>query len=559
VGLGAAAPIVTATARALADGWKPAGDQAIIATRAFDVLTSRTPLIGQYSDSTVVTHHTVRSLGPMLYWLLALPAHFAAPGAMTLTIGLVNTIASVGVVALARRRGGLPLMFASAIALVLMCRSLAPEVLHDVWNPSAGLLPFTSLVFLCWSVACGEHRLLPITALVASFVIQLQLTYLLPSLGLLMIALAGLIASRITSRGAARELAAQGGDAPSDESPGGEERDSGAARRGRVRWWALAAVLVLIACWTPPVIEQLTESPGNFTAVVRTATANTHKLGASVGWHAVVRAIGLPPWWLTNPPSPWQRKFEVRGGSSSLATVSSLVILAALLAVAVLGLFRRRPAEWSGALIALVLCAGLAANAGSTPDTHLLAATLGYTLWWGSPAGMFVWLILGFSIASMAVVAVVAVAVASGQPSDFHLPEYRPLSTMYAALDRSIPSGRTVRLLSTLGNETFRFKMAARFALRRRGIHPLSPGTDTRLGSWYELGGRRYDCTVYVKDGNTSPARNSMLLARFVFSSGPQRFPISMWVSPGGCPKGTARHGASTLAGKRSAAHHGGP
>lgn len=575
VGLGAAAPILTATARALVDGWKPAGDQAIIATRAFDVLTSRTPLIGQYSDSTAVTHHTVRSLGPMLYWLLALPAHFAAPGALTLTIGLVNTAASVGVVTLARRRGGLPLMFAGAIALVLMCRSLAPEVLHDVWNPSAGLLPFTLLVFLCWSVACGEHRLLPITALVGSFVIQLQLTYLLPSLGLLLIALAGLIASRIAPRVAARRDDAPGGDPPDEEEPAGERQESEAAPDGRVRWWALAAVLVVIACWTPPVIDQLTESPGNFTAVVRTATASTHKLGASVGWHAVVRAIGLPPWWLTNPPSPWQRKFEVRSASSSLATVSSLVMLAALLAAAVLGLFRRRPAEWSGALIALVLCAGLAANAGSTPDTHLLSSTLGYTLWWGSPAGMFVWLILGFSIASMlapriprprspallapalaaagvASLAVVAAAVASGQPSDFHLPEYRPLGAMYAALDRGIPPGRTVRLLSTLGNETFRFKMAARFALRRRGIHPLSPGTDTRLGSWYELGGRRYDCTVDVKDGNASPARHSALLARFVFSPGPQRFPISVWVSPAGCPRGVGRPGPSRIAGKRS-------
>src|SRR4029077_13283629 len=128
VGLCAAGPVIASTLRALVDGWMPAGDQAIIATRAYDVFTSRTPLVGQYSDASTVTHDVVNSLGPMLYWLLALPARFGSPGTLTLAIGLANTLAIVGVVALARRRGGLALMFVTAIAVVLMCRSLAPEV-----------------------------------------------------------------------------------------------------------------------------------------------------------------------------------------------------------------------------------------------------------------------------------------------------------------------------------------------------------------------------------------------------------------------------------------------
>src|SRR2546429_8831648 len=114
---------------------------------------------------------------------------------MTLTMGAVNSLAIVGAVALARRRGGVILMFATALAIALMCQSLAAETFHDIWNPSAALFPFTLLIFLCWSLACGEYRLLPLTALVASFVLQANLTYLPPTVGLLAVRLGGLALS----------------------------------------------------------------------------------------------------------------------------------------------------------------------------------------------------------------------------------------------------------------------------------------------------------------------------------------------------------------------------
>ena len=541
VGLCAAVPVIASTISALADGWMPAGDQAIIATRAYDVLSSRTPLVGQHSDAGAVIGHSVYSLGPMLFWLLALPARFGSPGSLTLTMGLANTFAIVGVVALARRRGGRPLMLITAVAVVLMCGSLAPEVLHDVWNPSAGLLPFTLLIFLCWSLACGEHRLLPLSVLVASFVVQCQLAFLPPSLGLLVVGLAGLGVSR-TSFG------------PRTAAP-----TSG--RRGGVWRWVLAALLVAFICWTPPVIDQIEGHPGNLTALVRTATAKQPTLGATVGWRAVIRTVGVPPWWLENPSSPWERKNEVRTAASKLATVSCLLMLCALLAVAAAGLLRRRADLCAGATICLALCAALAAVAAATPTTRLLSATLGYTMWWGSPAGMFVWVMLGWSLTAMladrvpsrrrvpalasaagiaigvGAVAVAGAAVAVAERPDYHLPEYRPLGVMFAALRRSVPAGRTVLLIGSLGDETFRFKMAARFALVRRGIRPLSPGTDTRLGSWYELRHRRYDCTVYVDDGVASPARRAAVAARLMFRDSTGSHPMSVWVSPAGCPR----------------------
>jgi hypothetical protein len=506
------------------------------------VFTAHTPLLGQHSDAGALTHHAVYSLGPMLYWLLALPARLASPGALTLTVGLLNTAAIVGAVVLARRRGGRALMFIAALAIVLMSRSLGPEVLHDVWNASAGLFPFTLLLFLCWSLACGEYRLLPLSVLVANFVVQFQLAFLAPSLGALAVGLAGLVVS----------LRSPGGDSVTRSFAG---RESG---RRHVWRWALAALLVTAICWAPPAIQQFEGSPGNLTGVMRTATANHSTLGATVGWRAVVLTVGIPPWWLRSPASPWNRKNEVRQAPSALATVSAALLLCGLLLLAGVGLLRRRVELWAGALIALALCAGVATIASATPTTRLLSATLGYTMWLASPAGMFAWVVLAWapiallvglglpgwltptlaSAAAFGALAIGAADVAAAERPDEHLPEYRPLGALFASLDRTIPKGRTVRLIGSLDNATFRFKMAARYALVRRGIRPLSPGTDTRLGSWYELRGRRYDCTVYVEDGNAHPSRGAVSIAGMLYD---HSHPLSVWVAPAGCPGRGAR------------------
>jgi hypothetical protein len=596
VGVCAAGPVIAATLRAVAAGWLPAGDQAIIATRAYDVLTSRTPLVGQHSDVWELIHHAVYSPGPMLYWLLALPVRFAGLWSLPVTMCLLNTAAIVGSVALARRRGGRTLMLASAIAIVVMSRSLAPEALHDVWNPSAGLFPFTLLIFLCWSIASGEYRLLPLAVLVASFVVQLQLTYLAPSVLLAAVALAGLLVSLRAGRmrtGAQQERAdprmqqqresarsRQPGvsPGPTGVSPGptgvspGPTGVSPEPRRGRprVRRFALAAVLVGAVCWTPPIVDQLQGHPGNITEIVRAERANRDTLGSTVGRRAVVLAVGIRPWWTTDPSSPWQKKREVRAEPDALATISTALLLAALAAFVAIGVRRRREELWGGALICISLCAALAAVAASTPTTRLLSATLGYTLWWGSPAGMFVWLFSAFAAVSLwarrpllrrfspgltaaagiAAVAISAAAVAAGQRADEHVREYQPLKALFSALDRRVPAGRTVLLVGALGKPTFRFKMAARLALRRRGMHPLSPGTDTRLGSWYELDHRRYDCAVYVQDGGARPARDATRLASFLYAGD---HPLSVWMSPPGCPPA----GAGVTAAPRRARERG--
>jgi hypothetical protein len=549
-GLAAAIPVIASSVRAIGAGWVPLADRGIIATRAHDVFTSHMPLVGQYTLAGEVTGQVTHSLGPMLFWLLALPAYYGSTVGMTLTMCTLNTLSIVGCVALARARGGRVLMAMTALAIALMCQSLAAETFHDIWNPSAGLFPFTLLVFLCWSLACGAYRLLPLTVLVASFVVQAHLTYLPPTLALLAVGLGGLAL--------------------------GLARDGGAKlrrRRRRALAWGLATVLVATACWSATIAGQLSERPGNVTLVVRSATTSKQTLGAAVGWHAVVRAVGITPWWLRTPKSRWQRKYEVRSEPSALASDSCIAMLVALALACALAIVRGRRAVAALALSALVLCPALAAVAASTPTPRVLSATLGYTLWWGSQAGMMVWLALawalwlalawalrrlrrviagrgiGFarvgcghrvgavasiSLAMLAVGATAAVGTTvaqQGEP-DEHLGAYAAVRAIDSHLRGLVAPHGSVLLEGALDDVTMPIKPAIRYFLVARGVRVLAPGSSLRLGTWYELYRRRYREAIYLSDVPRAPVAHAPLAFDVSFREGAwQRATVYVWIS----------------------------
>jgi hypothetical protein len=548
-GVAAALPVIVATVHAVEDHWVPLADRGIIATRAHDVFTSHAPLVGQYSLAGEVTGHVTHSLGPMLFWLLALPAHAGSTVGMTVTIGAMNTVAIVATVALARRRGGQVLMVMCAIAIALMCRSLAAETFHDVWNNSAGLFPLTLLIFVCWSIACGDIWLLPLAVLVASFAIQAHLAYVPPSLGLLAVAVVGLVIHTVY------------------------RRRMGATPTRSVRsivLWSLATIVVAALCWSAPIINQTSEHPGNITRVIESATKSQARLGSRVGWNAVVRAVGVPPWWLQDPKSRWQRKYEVRSTPSTLASVSCLVILGALVAVAMLATLGRRGDLTALAGEALVLCAALGAVASSTPTIPVAAATLGYTMWWGSVCGMAVWLALAWSawvgllwllgrtvgggsrlrgaagpglgtglaiapvllsLAGLGATVAVGQAVAAVEKPDEHLALYRPTRIIASRLERLLPAGSTILMEGRLDSATMPIKPAVRYFLVTSDIRVLALGSYLRLGTWYELYHRPYREAVYLSDSLRPPVKGAELVASASFFEYRHRHTIYAWLS----------------------------
>ena len=573
-GLAAAIPVIVATARAVQAGWVPVADRGIIATRAHDVLTSHMPLVGQYTLAGEVTGQVTHSLGPMLFWLLAIPAHAGSTVGMTVVIGTFNTLCILGCVALARRRGGRALMVMSALAIALMCQSLAAETFHDIWNPSAGLFPFTLLIFLCWSLACGEYRLLPLTVLVASFVVQTHLTYLPPTLALLAVGLGGLAARWIARRGRRRRAmtetrhheAGRDGGAEADASASATTAPApGPGRRSLVAW-GLATVLVAALCWSATIAGQLSEHPGNLTLVAQAATRRKATLGSAVGWHAVVRAVGVVPWWLHTPASRWQRKYEVRSAPGALASDTTIAMLAALALVGLVAVSRRRHDLAALALIALVLCPALGAVAASTPTPRLLSATLGYTMWWGSQVGMIVWLTLAWALwlglvrparkaadaklgrdarlgvnaklgsvtltlLGIAAAATVGTMVAAAGRPDEHAVTYRPIKAIDARLTQSIPRGGSVLLEGQLDGATMPVKPAVRYFLVARGTRVLAPGSFLRLGSWYELYDRPYREAIYLSDVPRPPVGHVPLAFDVSFREGSTLNTMYVWIS----------------------------
>ncbi|HYM45250.1 MAG TPA: hypothetical protein VES65_03705 [Solirubrobacteraceae bacterium] len=565
VGLCASLPVMVATTRALRAGWQPVADRGIIATRAFDVFSSHMPLVGQYSFASTVTGRLTYSLGPMLYWLLAPAAHLGAPASLVLTMAAVNVGSILATVALARRRGGVWLMFAAAVAIGLMCRSLAAFNFYDIWNPSAGLFGLMLLMFVCWSLGCGEYRLLAPAVLVASFCMQCEDAFVPPSLGLLAVGLGGLALARGWLRRPASALRLQrlSGACP---PPAGVLSASG--ERQSVKRWMLAGLAVALVCWTPPVIDQVAHG-GNLGLVARAAAERKSSLGATVGARAVIHAVGVKPWWLTRPSSPWARKVEVRRPVGLLATGSAILILGWLLLAVAVALRRGRRDVAVGAAIALVLCAALWSIASSTPTTPLLAGTLGYTLWWASASGMFVWLMAGWSavvllgpsalsacarftgraqvglpgavrgpsgkaFATMTGLAAVAIgagaSAASGKPDERDY-EFGALAVINSRLG-AVPSGHTVFLGAQLDGVITPLRPEITFDLRRRGVRALGSGAYLRLGLWYEKWAHPYDYVVWIYDQGSAPMKGARVIARSGIGGDGRRHIVTVAIAP---------------------------
>jgi hypothetical protein len=501
-GLLAALPVVGAALYAVIQHWTPLGDDAFIGIRAYDVFTSHTPLVGQRSSgASDVLSETVYSPGPLLFWLLAIPARLPDPVFMTFTTAAVNVASIVGTIALAWRRGGWGLAVATAVAIPVMLASLPAETYADVWNSSAPLMPMMLLVFLAWSLACGEYRLLPIAVLVASFAVQSHLTFVAPVAGALAVALAVAVGF--------------------------------GSIRSWPRRWLVASLVVAAVCWSAPVIDQIVHSPGNLHTLVNSATSGEPKIGWASGWKAIVHTVGIRPWWLHDDRSTLERIGDLTNTPSALAIASAVALLALLVLLTAIGVRRRRADLTAAGALGLVLALAAGVAASSTPVKSF--GTVGYTLRWAAPVGMCVWLLAGWgavtafeprvrlpalrprtaAVAALAVVAVVGLAVAVGENPP-RVEAYKPMRSINHALSVSIPTtGATfVRADGTFGTFglTSELEAGSVFWLHRHGRAVVtSPGVAVRTNDAYAHGSYDRVLNLYV---DVPPPSGGRTLAR---------------------------------------------
>lgn len=522
-GVAAALPLLVSTIRAVVEGWAPLGDDALIAVRSFEVLSEDSPLVGMPSTGpTGVLAEQTFHLGPLLFWVLALPAHFLGPSSLAVTVGLVNIASVMGVIGLAHRRGGRPLMFAAAFAVPVMLVSIPAESYSDVWNPAAPVLPFTLLIFVTWSLACGEYRLLPLAVVAASFAAQCHLIYLLPVLGVMTVGLAGLATHLLRNRGSS------------------EVENSRTARR-----WVLAAVVVGVICWSAPLIDQAVNRPGNLVQLARAAQADAPNLGPGKGTRAVVRAVGVPPWWLRDPRGPLERVADLDNPPGALAVGSAVLVLGGLALVVWSGWRARRGSVVAAGALALVLCAAIGLATASVPSASF--ASTSYGLWWASPVGMWAWLALGWSIATLvgprlaiaprsgpataaglAVAFLVGGAVAiSSAPLD---EPFRQLRIVTDRLETRLPSERAIRVEGTWQPEAVftaaGFQLGIVYWLLRDGREVTAPSLPD-LGSRYRRDTERGPVSRLRVDVDRPPVDRGRLIARFAVSTADPENPFS--------------------------------
>jgi hypothetical protein len=318
--------------------------------RVRDVWTRNPPLVGlggRIGSGEAQGSHP----GPLSFWSLA-PFHRllgADAWALHAATAILHLIAIGLCLWMARRRGGLGLLLATSIALMVLAKAYGPYLLTEPWNPYLPMFWWMAFVMAVWSVVCGDLPMFPVAVFAGTFCVQTHISY--TALGTALgITGAAALAWWLRDRWA----------------------DVG-ARRSAIRW-IVAGVALGALLWSPPVAEQLRSAEGGNLGRVLLYFRNPPEepIGLRTGAEILLRHLN-PARILAELPGP--RATVVVG-----SIVPGAVLLVAW-AGSVLVAWRRR----CGPLLGLHLSVAVALVAGLASTSRIFGPPLFYlTLWaWG--------------------------------------------------------------------------------------------------------------------------------------------------------------------------------
>ncbi len=355
-------PFVTGTVRLVRDGWLPAGDNAAIALRSWNSLTAHGPLVGQATRLA----HGVFDPGPLEYWLLAIPVHISPQHGILWGATICCMAAcSLAIEAAWAAGGELAGLTASAltIGMVLWMPTIA---VPPSWNPSFGAIFFLAALAAAWAVLCGHRGWWPVLVVTASIASQAHLMFALASVTLVVLTLVVGTIDTVRSKTA--------------RSPTGYR-------------WVIIGVLLGVACWSGPFIQQFTSRNGNLSALIQNSESG---IGPRTGPVFALRAISaavqpVPLWWKSSLSSG--RIANEITAHSPWPGVVALIILVVAVAAALGPLHSRRLAAL--AAVTLVLSLGALVTYSSIPVRPTTLLTLGYLIMLILPLGVACWLVTG--------------------------------------------------------------------------------------------------------------------------------------------------------------------
>lgn len=350
-------PFVLGPVRLIRHGWRPVGDEAAIALRSWNSLTSHGPMVGQATRLA----HGVFDPGPLEYWLLAIPVHLdTVHGVLWGAVICCLVACSLAVEAAWSVLGAVGGLCASGLIAGLML--WMPDIaVTPSWNPWFGMAFFIAALAAAWAVMSGRRGWWPALVITASIAAQAHLMFTVPSAALAILALIVALAETVRGR------------------PG--------------YWWLVTGLIAGAACWSAPLIQQFTSRDGNLSLLLHSSGARTGtRTGGAFSLKALSAAVEpVPVWWKSSlQPTAIYHLISHRPVWFAVA-VLVLLAVAAVMAVRPL---RCRPLG-ALAVVSLVISLGSLVTYSGIPVHNTSLLTLGYLIVLLFPIGVLSWLVVG--------------------------------------------------------------------------------------------------------------------------------------------------------------------
>ena len=379
-------PLATAIIRSLLHRWFPIGDNALLYIRAQDVLTNHHPWLGSWTSASQSVGVDMNNPGPIYADLVAPFAKLFSPGpGAALGVGAINIASIVALSAAARRIGGWALQQWALLGAAALAWSMGSEMLIDIWQAHALMLPFLLLLVLLLGVADGQTWCIPWSLVVISLLAQTHISFAYILAVLCPVAAIGYALARRAR-------------------PHRPLRD--AIRSRLVMWTAVG----LFALWSQSLYEQFFEpGEGNLSRLAANSGGGDLQVGVKQALGVTARLFAFPPWWFRSGFATSVPSTAVTGTPDAPqlllpnlpATVISLALVSTMFAilVALVVYHRRRGAH----VLAAICTMGAACLAGSVlAVSQLTVGRVGFSshhvrfIW---PLAVFAHLALGSSAA----------------------------------------------------------------------------------------------------------------------------------------------------------------
>jgi hypothetical protein len=344
----------------LVRGWRPLGDYAAIELRAYRTLSLHPPLVGMFSTAGWGVGRRVFDPGPLSFWMLAAPVRIdPSHGLIWGSVLLWGLVLSLAIEAM--WSSGYWIGCALIALGVIDLLWLAPSVLENLaWNAYLPLPFLFAAMVTAFVVARGGFGWWPVLVFTASVAAQTHLLYLLPSVGLVLIApILGLKAGRPK----------------------------------RFRWLA-TGLGVAVLCWIAPLIQGLGAN-SNVTALAR-GTGGIPTLGFGFGFRLLGDSAGAVPIWLHHAPT---RFYPEMAFAFSHQPAYGIVALSIIISVTAFAAFTGRRGLFAAGAVTVVTTSAFLVSFAMIPTANLIV--VGYLLAAVWVEGFLIWILVIWCLLSV--------------------------------------------------------------------------------------------------------------------------------------------------------------